>query len=168
MFIPITEAQMLFGSELIVTHAVSPASHGSEINPFPSLSTDQFRAVVSLSESSSPDRGRAASASNAPPPHPWDWSPSAVSRRWNDYLDEKYKYIGRLVFRGAPFASFGAVFYIYFIRPYTADDGGPPPRRNSRRAGRGTPPPGGLGEMFESLRNLGVKDVFDYMLAPRY
>lgn len=125
-FIPITEAQFLFGVELMQRHLLEQVGMGAatDIN-YTSLSQDQFRSLGVLlgdgmrgvgvdgeeflrrqreeREKAEEERRRAANADAGVyvAPSIFDWSPGAIKKRIDHQLQKRYQTIGRFVVRSA-------------------------------------------------------------------
>ncbi|ORC89906.1 uncharacterized protein TM35_000101740 [Trypanosoma theileri] len=190
--IPITEAQFLFGVELLQRYLLEQVGMNTPQNiNYTSLSKDQFRSLgVILGDGMRPvgvegeeyqrqrreeeeeaERRRAASA-NANiyvPPSIWDWTPGAIKKRINHQLQSHYQALGRFVVRSTVLAVGVYIVWSYVRRALpqspTSD---PRPVQRNRRSNNYYPEdtdaftPSGL---FRSVL-LGPKEVFDYLLAP--
>lgn len=188
-FLPITEAQYLFGCEVLEQqrHSATPAQIASKaINLF-ALNTDQFRstsAVVGRSGStteSSADghpRGAAAAASSGYiAPSAWDWTPAAIERRVNHFLDQQYRAVGRLVVKGV-LVGFCLYLFVQFVRRGTGLTSPPPSSaRHGRRGGRVAhrnssvddasydSTGSAVGNVVRSIFVTGPKEFFDFILG---
>eukprot|EP00760_Papus_ankaliazontas_P028934 PhM_4_TR4069/c0_g2_i1/m.39046 len=192
MLIPLTELQYIHAAEL--THTMkadlsprSRSAHG-EGTALMFLSEDQFRAALAVAESVktarySPEaleedahaRGGADAGSGQGEGtlrrrrtrhwtfylQPWQWR-SAV----NEYVDEQYRSVGRIVTRVAIVVGGLSVLYIS-IRGYRAFTGlvsfikGPPPPP-------ARPPRPRLLTVVDEVRETGdMRAMFDYLLAPK-
>jgi hypothetical protein len=193
-FIPITQGQFLFGCEILdqQRHSATPAQIASKaINLF-ALNTDQFRSTASLERSSqasqqnpaSQQQGGAHAAAVYIPPSPWDWTPTAIERRINHFLDQQYRAVGRLVVKGL-LVGFCTYLFVQYVRRgtglmtpnhNTGGGGALNARGVSRRHHRASGGRGGyvddggasgsaIGSVIRSVFITGPKDVFDFILG---
>nr|CCD16549.1 unnamed protein product [Trypanosoma congolense IL3000] len=193
--IPITEAQFLFGVELLQRQLLEYVGmcDSLDIN-YCALSKDQFRSLgVILGDGMRPvgvegeelqrrreEEAEAARRSTNPhadayvPPSMWDWTPGAIKKRIRHQLQLQYSRIGRFVVR---VVMFGAVTYIVwsYVQPLLPQGDGTGGGNRRQRRGRG---PRGQYDAYEGdgasfvprslFRSvlLGPKEVFDYILGP--
>ncbi|KAF8301247.1 hypothetical protein TcYC6_0055080 [Trypanosoma cruzi] len=192
--IPITEAQFLFGVELLQRKLLEQVGIGvtMDIN-YLALSKDQFRSLGVLLGDGMRDVGvegeelrrrqeaekeeeekrrRANLHSDAyEPPSMLDWSPSAIKKRLDHQLRRQYQALGRLVVRGAVLGVGVYVVWSYVKRALPSDAGGVNSRGQRRNRLGGRDGYRGDDVTFAPkgfLRSvvLGPKEVFDYLLAP--
>lgn len=179
VLIPITEAQLIYGHELLMKEALnipkSPSADNAAndaINSRYALTADQFRSIGVVVDESvfvnpylDPSTGRQQAA---PPPAPslWDWTPFAMKRRFDRYLEEQYVGLGRLVVRGV---IVGVCGYIALrsirnlLGPANEPQGGIHQRRGRSRRGY-VEEPSARG-IISSVVGFSPKSVFDAILA---
>ncbi|CBH13592.1 hypothetical protein, conserved [Trypanosoma brucei gambiense DAL972] len=192
--IPITEAQFLFGIELLQRQILEYVGiyDSLDIN-YCALSRDQFRSLGVIlgdgmravevegeeirrrreEEEESKDSRANAHSDAYVPPSIWDWRPSAIKKRINHQLQLQYHAIGRLVVRVVMFgtATYIVCSYAQRFLPQAGSGNG----ATSQRRGKGYRGQGGNYDRNDTpfvsrgfLRSvmLGPKEVFDYLLAP--
>jgi hypothetical protein len=215
-FIPISEAQCLFGWEKILeayledteAHtglapsqrrigAEALASPTSPKGPRIYLNQMEFESMMALSgpgPSLTDDDARLHQARrgmhqqqdpSGPPidyPSAWDWTPGAVQKRWQYFVDQQYRRLGRFFFRlGLLCVGVGVAYYCFRramgSRPEPTHD----PRENrssayrrSRRDNGGGAPRDSYGysddlpqSLFEAVLSMSPRTLLDYALAPR-
>ncbi|KEG07513.1 hypothetical protein DQ04_09571000 [Trypanosoma grayi] len=192
--IPITEAQFLFGVELLQRQLLEQVGTRVSIDiNYSALSKDQFRSLGVLlgdgmravavdgeerrrQEEEEEERRRTVNTNKDAyvPPSMWDWSPSAIKKRIDHQLQLRYQALGRFVVR---IAVLGVGLYVAwsYVRPALPIEGsstvsGGRAQRRGQRSGRGNVYADD-GDAFVPkgfLRSvlLGPKEVFDYLLAP--
>ncbi|ESS62293.1 hypothetical protein TCDM_10048 [Trypanosoma cruzi Dm28c] len=192
--IPITEAQFLFGVELLQRKLLEQVGIGvtMDIN-YLALSKDQFRSLGVLLGDGMRDVGvegeelrrrqeaekeeeekrrRTNLHSDAyEPPSMLDWSPSAIKKRLDHQLRRQYQALGRFVVRGVVLGVGVYVVWSYVKRALPSDAGGVNSRSQRRNRLGGRDSYRGDDVTFAPkgfLRSvvLGPKEVFDYLLAP--
>lgn len=188
VFIPISEAQLIFGWELLQKQRLEMPPSLAQ-NTF-ALNADQFRSLgvivtdeeLAASRTGSNARLRGAAAGGGDgaesayvPPHPWDWTPAAIQKRWTHYLEQKYRSVGRFVVQAVVAGVCLYVAYSYARRALGFSDVPqlPPARgRGSRSARRGHADAyydgdhGSSGVIPAILSGVGLKGLFDVLLAP--
>eukprot|EP00331_Platyophrya_macrostoma_P022122 CAMPEP_0176444444 /NCGR_PEP_ID=MMETSP0127-20121128/23068_1 /TAXON_ID=938130 /ORGANISM="Platyophrya macrostoma, Strain WH" /LENGTH=439 /DNA_ID=CAMNT_0017829957 /DNA_START=65 /DNA_END=1384 /DNA_ORIENTATION=- len=183
-FVPITEPQYLMGLEILEQqkHTVSPAQVASKAVNLFALNADQFRSLSAVAPSA-PQPGSTASglphqshASSAAyvPPSAWNWTPSAIERRLNHFLEDQYRSVGRLVVKGVV-VGLAVYFFVEYVRRGTGLNRSSQPavgssrRRGSRSSQQGSTPSdqGGsvIGSVVSSVFLTGPKEVFDFVFG---
>ncbi|CUI14887.1 GPI-anchored surface protein, putative [Bodo saltans] len=126
-FLPITEAQFLFGCEILEhqRHSATAAQIASRAVNLFALNTDQYRSMSAVgvsanhganaNNSAGGATGTAAAASSYVAPSPWDWTPTAVEKRVNHFLDQQYRAVGRLVVKGL-LVGFCTYLFVQYVR----------------------------------------------------
>ena len=117
-FVPLSEAQCLFGWEKLLeayletggTNTTTTDRQGNKVTipPRLALTPSEFDSMMALSGPTfygdddvrrqqrgvpESENGRAGAASDCP--SPWDWTPSAIQKRWHKFLDDQYRKLGR-------------------------------------------------------------------------
>lgn len=183
VFIPITEPQFLFGNEILDRQrlTVSPAQVASRAVNLFALNADQMKSIetIDLSSHAQPQphsHGTAAAAAYVPPSK-WDWTPSAIEKRVNHFLEEQYRSVGRMVVKGA-LVAVAMYFFVQFVRQGTGLNNSIPDRNqqatSSRRQARRSSQryeddinTGGsvVGSVLRGVFFTGPKEVFDFLLG---
>ncbi|RNF18817.1 uncharacterized protein Tco025E_04394 [Trypanosoma conorhini] len=193
--IPITEAQFLFGVEMLQRQLLEQVGMGVTVDiNYSALSKDQFRSLGVIlgngmrdvgvegeelrrrqeAEREEEEKRRAANFNSGAyePPSMWDWSPAAIKKRIDHQLQRQYQTLGRLVVRGVVLGVGLYVAWSYVRRALPSDDNGVNSRGQRRkRWGARDSYYGDEDAKFAPkgfLRSVmfGPKEVFDYLLAP--
>lgn len=178
--IEITEAQLIRGHEILIQQAINnPLGDNNDPHNLKSfaLTTDQFNTLRSLADP--PPNTFVHGAQGANPHYPydypsaWDWTPAAIQRRINYFLEQKYKALGRFIVKALIVGCVG-YFVVGYLRSGSQrqriEDRQPVrssrySRMQARLAGTNNvrePEPSFLSAIF----SLNPKAVFDYALAP--
>jgi hypothetical protein len=156
VFVPLEEQQFLRGWEMLDNQAVRPEGAAGSVaesedrlfNTY-ALNRDQFRSLGPVPTALFLRPGAAASSratagvaadeivdDDLEEPHPWDMRPSAFQRRWQRFLQRKYRDVGRVVVRGAVVVGC-ALLLRYSLRVnFGIGASAPPPPRRGMFGGR--------------------------------
>jgi hypothetical protein len=190
-FLPISEAQFLFGCEILEhqRHSATAAQIASKAVNLFALNTDQYRSMSAVGVSANPQHGgnnnhatgnstngHAAGAAYVPP-SPWDWTPTAIEKRVNHFLDQQYRAVGRLVVKGL-LVGFCTYLFVQYVRRGTGlssssthhhhhDTSSRASRRRMAAQQRydDTGSGSAVGGVLRSVFVTGPKEVFDFILG---
>ena len=190
VLIPISFPQLIFGWEILEKQRIdTPPSIAIKNNlNLNALNRDQFRSLGVVSVEANAQQARkdaeaAAGQGTYEAPHPWDWTPGAIAKRINHYLEEQYRSVGRVVVKTIVVGG-ALLLAVYFIRRGLGLNDAPQQRQVARggRRGRsshrrnegyydgdeneGRPSGGVIGSVVRGVFSAGPKQVLDFVLTP--
>jgi hypothetical protein len=174
VLIPITEPQLLFGEELLLRQAATSIDREAKY----SLNSDQFQALLSVGDGTPElaqktpkyERQRCDNDRKGDDIPWWDWRPSSIQLRVHRYLDEQYRWLGRVVAR-ILFLVLTVYISVYVLRHSSVgfrllpslSSSSPPPqlsRRQARALARQQGPADTVGSIISSAISAPLGFIF--------